>query len=185
MISQMILSSEGLVTNVTTVWSLVSVSPFVDEQVVWLGESTLTVLANELFLPTIASRTSSFNLRSRPRWQWMRRWWQEGRRIEESLWDRLMMLSSVRINERKMKSCWEATRARMEEGKLSVEKFMIWWWWYHSCWRSQEWILAYYNFPRSWLLFEDRLCKVSKIKSLLFPSTESWDRKWKIRGRRK
>ena len=34
MISQMVLSSEGFVTNVTSVWSLISVSPLVDEQVV-------------------------------------------------------------------------------------------------------------------------------------------------------
>ena len=42
MISEMILSSEGLPTDVTSVWPFVCVCSLMDQQVVGLGEVTVT-----------------------------------------------------------------------------------------------------------------------------------------------
>jgi hypothetical protein len=49
-ISQMILSSESFVTNVTSVGSLICMSPLVNQEIVWFSEMSITVFANELFL---------------------------------------------------------------------------------------------------------------------------------------
>lgn len=50
MISEVILSPESFMAYVTGIWSLISVSPFMDQKVVRLSESSLTVLADELLL---------------------------------------------------------------------------------------------------------------------------------------
>lgn len=47
-VSQMVLSPESLVTNITRVWPLVRVGPLMDEQIVGLGEMPATELANKL-----------------------------------------------------------------------------------------------------------------------------------------
>lgn len=56
MVSQVVLPTEGLVADVARVGSLVRMCPLVDEQVVGLGEPSLTELADELLL---RSRRSS------------------------------------------------------------------------------------------------------------------------------
>lgn len=56
MVSQMVLPTEGLVADVARVGPLVRMCPLVDEQVVGLGEPSLTELADELLL---RSRRSS------------------------------------------------------------------------------------------------------------------------------
>lgn len=43
----MVLSSEGLVTNVTGIRPLVCVGPLVDEEIIWLGEMPAAELANK------------------------------------------------------------------------------------------------------------------------------------------
>lgn len=50
MISEMILSSEGLSTNVTGIGPFIGMCPFMDEQVVGLRKLTVAIFANELFL---------------------------------------------------------------------------------------------------------------------------------------
>lgn len=44
----MVLASESFATNITTVWPLVRMSPFMDQQVVRLGKLPITELADEL-----------------------------------------------------------------------------------------------------------------------------------------
>jgi len=46
----MILSSESFATNVTRIRSLIRVCPLVDQEVVRLGELTVAIFTNELFL---------------------------------------------------------------------------------------------------------------------------------------
>ena len=46
----MILSSESFATNVTRIWSLIRVCSLVDQKVVGLGELSVTIFTNELFL---------------------------------------------------------------------------------------------------------------------------------------
>lgn len=50
MVSQMILPSESFSTDITREWSLVCVSPFMDEQVVTLSKLSITILAYKPFL---------------------------------------------------------------------------------------------------------------------------------------
>ena len=50
MISKMILSSECFTTDITRVRPLISVSSLVNEEIVTLGELSVAILADELFL---------------------------------------------------------------------------------------------------------------------------------------
>lgn len=58
MVSQVILSSKGLVADITCIWSFVGVGSFVDEQVVRFGEMPATKLANK-FLFCLRRQPSS------------------------------------------------------------------------------------------------------------------------------
>jgi hypothetical protein len=49
MIPQVILPSEGLVADITRVWPLIGVGPFVDEQIVGFGKVSAAKLADKLF----------------------------------------------------------------------------------------------------------------------------------------
>lgn len=49
-VTEMILSPEGLVTDVTAVWTLIGMGPFVDEEVIRFREVTTTETANKFFL---------------------------------------------------------------------------------------------------------------------------------------
>ena len=55
----MILSSESFATDVTGIWSLISVGPLMDQQVVTLGKVPVAVLADELFLGSCSPAWSS------------------------------------------------------------------------------------------------------------------------------
>jgi len=55
MISKMILPPECLVTNVTCVWSFISMSSLVYQKVVRFGKPSLTELADELLLRSVRS----------------------------------------------------------------------------------------------------------------------------------
>ncbi len=49
-VAEVVLSSEGLVTDITGIWPLVRVCPLVDQQVVRFGKMAATELADKLFL---------------------------------------------------------------------------------------------------------------------------------------
>ena len=49
-ISQMVLSSEGFTTNITGKWSLISVSPLMDHDIVGLGELSVAIFTDESLL---------------------------------------------------------------------------------------------------------------------------------------
>jgi hypothetical protein len=49
-VSQVVLPSKGLATHITGKWSLICVSPLMDEKVVGLGELPVAEFANELLL---------------------------------------------------------------------------------------------------------------------------------------
>ncbi len=49
-VPQVVLPPKGLAANVTRVWSLIGVSPLMDEQVVGLGELPVAELADEPLL---------------------------------------------------------------------------------------------------------------------------------------
>ena len=53
-VSEMVLSPEALVADVTRIRSLVRVSPLVDEEIVGLGEVSSAVTTDELSEPTRA-----------------------------------------------------------------------------------------------------------------------------------
>lgn len=50
MISQVVLPSKGLSTNITAVWPLISVGSLVDEKIVGLSELPITEFTDELLL---------------------------------------------------------------------------------------------------------------------------------------
>lgn len=58
MISQVILTTEGLATDVATVWPLIGVSSLVNQKIVGFGEMTIAVFADELLLWSRSSRAS-------------------------------------------------------------------------------------------------------------------------------
>ena len=49
-VSEVVLSAEGLPTDITVVWPLISVGPLMDQEVVGLGELPAAVLADEPLL---------------------------------------------------------------------------------------------------------------------------------------
>lgn len=50
MVSKMVLSAKSLSTDITAVWPLISVCPLMDQEVVRLGELSVTELTDELLL---------------------------------------------------------------------------------------------------------------------------------------
>lgn len=60
MITQMILSTKGLSTNVTRVGTLVSVRSLVNQQVVGFGKLTIAIFADKLFLWTSSCGSGDF-----------------------------------------------------------------------------------------------------------------------------
>ena len=59
MVPEMVLPSEGLATNITRVGTFISVRPLVDQQVVGLGELSVTELADEPLLGSGRSARAS------------------------------------------------------------------------------------------------------------------------------
>lgn len=50
MVPEVVLSSEGLVADITGVWPLIRVRPLMDQKVVGFGKMAATELADKLFL---------------------------------------------------------------------------------------------------------------------------------------
>ena len=63
-VPEMVLPSEGLATNITRVGTFISVRPLVDQQVVGLGELSVTELADEPLLGSCCSLKDVGRLRS-------------------------------------------------------------------------------------------------------------------------
>lgn len=72
MVSEVILASEGLAADITRVRSLVCVCPFMNEQVVGLGELSVAKFTFEFLLGSVVDPSSSRRLDhplSHGRWQ--------------------------------------------------------------------------------------------------------------------
>lgn len=67
MIPQMILPTEGLSANIARVRPLVRVSPLVNQQIVTLGELSITEFTDELFLRSLSGHPSADERRRRRR----------------------------------------------------------------------------------------------------------------------
>lgn len=68
MVSEVILPAESFPADVARVGPLVRMSPFVDEEIVGLGELTVAVLADELFLGSSAGHSWCSH------WRWVTSW---------------------------------------------------------------------------------------------------------------
>lgn len=66
MISEVILSAKRLSADVTRVWSLIRVRPFVNQQIIALGELSIAELADKLFLGPLSGQSPR---QERRRWR--------------------------------------------------------------------------------------------------------------------
>lgn len=72
-IAEMVLATEGFTTDVAGVWSFVGMGALMDKQVVGLGEMTVAVFTDELFLWTCAAMPGNLH------WAKLAYWATEGR----------------------------------------------------------------------------------------------------------